>query len=145
MVPLIEKYQELVADDFIQRRNGFHFNGDKLEVYEIREEFGVGHNESNAIHISLYHTDYYTHRVMKGVYKELVEKEIYFTKDRSFDSHKLGHLRAFLTSIGVNVILIMDDGQNVILSQSSHRSVHSENTEKFNLTAMEGITLHDQV
>lgn len=145
VVPLIEKYRESIADDFIHRRNGFHFNGNKLGVYQIREEFGVGQNENNAIHIFLYHTDYYTHRIMKAVYKELVEKEIYFTKERSFDAQELGNLRPFLTSIGVNVILIMDDGQNVVLSQRSHRSAHGENAEKYNSTAMEGITLHDRV
>ncbi|TCI46137.1 hypothetical protein EVJ27_06510 [Exiguobacterium sp. SH3S2] len=145
VVPLIEKYREMVADDFIQRKNGCHFNSDKLGVDQIREEFGIGHKEKNAIHILLYHTDYYTHRVMKAVYKELLEKEIYFTKDRFFDSHELSQLRAFLTSIGVNIILVMDDGQNVILSQRSHRSAHSENAGKFNSTAMEGITLHDRV
>lgn len=145
VIPLIEKHREAVADDFINKENGCLFNSNKLGVYKIREVHGIGHDEQNAIKILLYHTDYFTHRVMKAVYKELVSNNIYFDLSSQYDSKKITQLRPFMTSIGVNIILITDveHDKHVVLSQRSHRSAHGENADKFNSTVMEGITLID--
>ncbi|WP_079478070.1 hypothetical protein [Halobacillus salinus] len=142
---LMAKHKRIIAEKFVRGEDGCLFNGTKFGVHSMKTDLKVTRNEDPKAVITLYETDYFTHRVMRSVYKELIDRGHPMTSLDSVHDLTKGKYRLFTTSIGLNIMLVMDskEGESVILSQRSSRSAYEENHYRYNSTVMEGISLVD--
>ena len=80
------------------------FNDEKFGILHAREDHRTGDKAEVTIELDLFVTDYFTHRVMRRVYRRLVDA------GQSLRVDNVGHLNRyvpFLTSVGVNSFLLL--------------------------------------
>jgi hypothetical protein len=139
---LIEKHRRKVAYDFLEKKNGCYFNGRKYGVYSIDGYGRVGENETPILELTVFDTDYFTHKVFRSIYEELKQQEAPITKASKDDLFKY---RAFMTSLGLNVYVITDSpsGDMVLISRRSSSASETRGLKPYNSTVMEGLSQTD--
>ncbi|KEO58379.1 hypothetical protein [Thalassospira permensis] len=137
---LINKHREIVAQKFLASSDGLRFNGEKYGIYDIRFT-RFGENENPGAEINLFKTDYFTHRVFRSIYHELVSQG-HVIKNATADNFL--NYNAFLTSFGINTILICDgeNGKEIVLSKRSKR-VHGGKS-RYHISMNEGLSSTDK-
>lgn len=141
-VELIEKHRRVVGEKFIQAKDGMIFNGIKYGIFDMRFT-RFGHDEQPGVDIYLFETDYFTHRVFRSIYQELKQQQ------HEMVSANVGNFlqyRAFLTSFGVNALLICngEKGKEVVLTQRSNRVHNNQTTAMYHITMNEGLSQTDK-
>jgi hypothetical protein len=121
---LIDECRREVAISFLERLDGNHFNQDKYGIWSIDPMRRYGEDEKRGLHIVVYRTDYFTHKTMTSVYHRLMERGD-FIKDASREMvlQNTRRFRPFLTSLGVNAYVLLD---NLTDSTSRGDSDHSD-------------------
>lgn len=143
---LINKHRLIISNHFLTRSNGCHFNRPKYGVYHMQCTERLEHDELTSVKIELFNTDYFTHRVMRSVYAELKEQGHPIANIKQGNIQQiLSSYNVFTTSIGINILLLMDSaaGESVIFSRRSAGAAHTENSFKYNSTVMEGLSQTD--
>lgn len=137
---LIEKHRKIVSEQYLDNYNGLIYNERKFGIDNIRET-RFREKENIGIEIDLFETDYFTHRVFRSIYQEL--KEINHPIKLADRDNYLQY-RPFLTSFGINTLLICkgESGKEIVLSKRSSR-VHG-NTSRYHITMNEGLSLVDK-
>jgi hypothetical protein len=142
LIDLIEKHRYIIANEFLNKQNGFHFNGEKFGVFNLSTFNSVGKDERASISLSVFNTDYFTHRVFGSIYGELAQLNHPITRGELED---INRYNCFNTSFGVNTLVVVDspEGEKALLCE---RAVHSSNTTKkglFHVTVNEGLSQTD--
>lgn len=143
---LIKKHKAKIAEDYIYHRNGCYFNNLKFGIYDVNPFARTEDKQEKAkIEIKTFTTDYYTHRVIKSIYKDLLSqgRNIVEKSDKSFSAEK--H-RFFLTSLGINLALIgknMSQNQCVLLTKRSTNATETYNEERISMSVIEGVSITD--
>jgi hypothetical protein len=137
---LIEKHREIIGEHFLNSYDGLHFNDEKFGIFNLRQTRS-GKMENTLVELELFKTDYFTHRVFRSIYKELKEAN---HPIQSVGRDKYLDYRPFLTSFGINTLLICEgeSGKEVILSKRSS-CVHG-NKASYHITMNEGLNMMDQ-
>lgn len=145
---LIEKQRRIIAQQLNPTADGKQFfNALKLGVYSIQETRSA--SQRAEISMSLYETDYFTHRVMRGVYQEfsLGQQHALLPNVHSLFVSARDRVRPFLTSFGIAALVLCPSstgrGRDLILVKRSSR-VHSE-AGQLNLAMNEGLNSADLV
>lgn len=142
----IEKHRALVTSNFLNGENGCYFNNRKFGIYRLNTFQRTQDVAENAkLTIELFETDYYTHRVIKGVYKELY-KEAHPYCQAAFNPNDMKRHMLFSTSLGVNLILIGENitGQkSALLTTRSTFAAESNGEEQYSLSVIEGVSHSD--
>ncbi|MBI9109923.1 hypothetical protein [Maridesulfovibrio ferrireducens] len=137
---LIAKHKHIVGTKFLETKDGLIFNGNKYGIFNMNFT-RFGENENPGAEIDFFHTDYFTHRVFRSIYHELksTSHPIASAEISNFLKYK-----PFLTSFGVNTLLICDGekGKEIVLCKRSNR-VHG-NASKFHITMNEGLSQTDK-
>ncbi|WP_297426669.1 hypothetical protein [Clostridium sp.] len=143
LVELINKYRNKVADDFINKNNGCHFNGEKYGVYSIEANDRRGNEEEPIVNLKTFTTDYFTHKIFKEIYKELASKNHDISKVN--DVRQLGRYNVFNTSLGVNGIVKVNSqkGKSFILTKRSNKATTNNGEEWYGTSFTEGISQTD--
>jgi hypothetical protein len=138
----IEKSRRRIAQQFLDAENGAYFNKSKYGVYSVKFCEREGKTEARHVNIQLFSTDYFTRKVIADVYKGLYPHAI---NAKDVDLELLGKYRAFMTSFGVNAIILLDGKYNEQLVLSERSTLASETSSKATLhVAMnEGLTQDD--
>ncbi|MER0240427.1 hypothetical protein [Fulvimarina sp. MAC8] len=114
----IEPHIRDVSQQFLKKERGISFNSD---LYGVRtfNRLRHGPNEQPRLSLTCYQTDYFTFKVMDSFHREIVKQE-HSKSLRSFskDSDISGRLYPFLTSIGLNFVIISSD-RKIILTERS--------------------------
>ena len=138
---MIEESRHKIFLQFLNQENGCYFNNEK---YGIRHISGFERTENMAeqpiLRMEMFLTDYFTHRVMKDVCKQLARENWNFFQ--TLDFHHIGNASILLTSLGVN-LLLKDWGGNVILTSRSLNSAETYNRHSYSLSVIEGVSLSD--
>ena len=141
LLGMIEKSRQKIFLQFLNQENGCYFNNKKYGISHIS---GFERTENMAeqpiLRIEMFLTDYFTHRVMKDVCKQLAKANRNFF--RMLDFHRIGDARILLTSLGVN-LLLADGGSHVILTSRSTNSAETYNRHNYSLSVIEGVSLSD--
>ena len=148
----IERSRRKILMQFINQENGCYFNNKKFGINRI-SPFGRTEDmiERPVLILELFTTDYYTHRVMKDVCKQLVEENNRFIT-KELDFMNLRYTRIFFTSLGINLMLLDDElkpERKVILSTRSNNAAKTELvTEcdkeiKYSASVIEGVSISD--
>ena len=141
LMEMIEESRRKIFLQFLNQENGCYFNNQKYGISRIS---GFERTENMAeqpiLRVEMFITDYFTHRVMKDVCKQLAKANRNFF--RTLDFQKIGAMRIFLTSLGVN-LLLTDSGNNVILTSRSTNSAETYNRHSYSLSVIEGVSLSD--
>lgn len=137
---MIEKSREKIFHQFLLQENGCYYNNRKYGVnnissYERTEDI----SEDPVVRIELYTTDYFTHRVMKDVCKQLATMNNYF---KNFNYNQIGQARIFFTSLGINLLLVDHTG-NVLLTGRSTNASETYNQHKYSVSVIEGASQSD--
>lgn len=142
LVERINKNKAAVANDFISKSSGFHFNGEKYGIFDFRQT-RFGEDEEPGVEINLFRTDYFTHRVFRSIYRDLKAEGHEISKVRYWDDDFLKY-RPFLTSFGINAVLICEGikGREIVLSKRSTK-VSGENS-LYHVTMNEGLSQTDK-
>lgn len=142
----IENSRRKIFRQFLNQENGCYFNNKKYGVKNIRP-YGrtEDYREMPILELEFYTTDYYTHRVMKDVCKQLAaEKNEYICS--GIDYTNLGVNRIFFTSMGIN-LLLKDSGNraevSTILTERSLNAAETYNKRRYSLSVIEGVSLSD--
>ncbi|PWW03270.1 hypothetical protein DFQ01_107168 [Paenibacillus cellulosilyticus] len=142
---LIAKHRNIVARHFIEKTNGCHFNKEKLGVYRIRTHSRHGENELPTVNMELFQTDYFTHKVFRSIYKELMA-DGHAIADVDTEE-ELNKYNAFTTSFGVNCLMILNHGAGVkeyILTKRSRNATEVQSRDQYNISMLEGLTITDK-
>jgi len=137
---LISKHCEIIGEQFINSQNGLLFNDSKFGIFDLRET-RFGEKENSGVEIDLFVTDYFTHRVFRSIYDELKQKN---HPIQSANRDNFLQYRPFLTSFGINTLLICEgeNGKEIVLSKRSSR-VHGSKA-KYHITMNEGLNILDK-
>jgi len=141
---LIETARYEVANSFLKSENGLYFNASKYGVWEIDFTSKFGNKETRHLSLSLYHTDYFTFKVTQNIYKK-ISKEYNLTKD--ITPTKLKKYNLFLSSFGINALLLLKDKDMGDICIFSERSILASDTDKSNvyhITMNEGLNIDDK-
>ncbi len=114
---LVEDCKKSVANMFLDRIREPFFNGPMYGISSI-SDLRVGRDEESCADIKCYKSDYYTHRVMAKVYQTLLSQRK-ITAPSSLS--ELNRYYPFLTSIGMDVLLLIDFGQDLVLAKRSKK------------------------
>jgi len=144
LIELIEKHRQIVADDFINRRNGCHFNGEKFGVYYFDGFRRYGEVEKSDLHISLFTTDYFTHKVFKSIYKELIGINHHISQIKDYNG--VMQYRSFATSFGVNAIVKVQSRfskDSIIFTKRSPYATGTNGKTWLSISMIEGLSQVD--
>lgn len=141
----IEKSRKKIFKQFQNHENGCYFNNKKYGVERInpfaRTEDEV---EDAKLTIRLFVTDYFSHRVMKDVCKQLIaEKNKYISQ---IDYNHIGPEKIFFTSLGINLLLLenpLNDKPGVLITSRSTNAAETYSKRKFSLSVIEGVSISD--
>ena len=137
---LIEEHREIVAQHFVESSNGLKFNGQKYGIFDLKFT-RFGKNENPGAVITLFKTDYFTHRIFRSIYHQL-KSENHEIKNSTADNFL--KYNPFLTSFGLNTVLIChgEKGKEVVLSKRSGR-VHGDKS-RYHISMNEGLSQTDK-
>lgn len=142
----VEAARAAVFQDFLYQHNGCYFNNKKygvsrLNAFARSEDF----SEIPVLEMELFTTDYFTHRVMKQVCKELFAQRHPFVMG-GLDFGYVRPMRIFLTSLGINLLLLDADRrleQKTLLTVRSKNSAETYGREQYSASVVEGVSLTD--
>ena len=142
----IERSKLSVIRDFISQRNGCYFNNRKYGINNINPFSRTEDlSERAKVLIEFYTTDYYTHRVMKDVCKQMyTEGNAFLTERLSFEN--MHPFRILITSLGLNILLVethRDIDVAALLTRRSTNSTETYGKVNYSLSVVEGVSLSD--
>ena len=127
----IQKSRSKVFLQFLNQENGCRFNGRKVGMYRLGPK---------ASDIILYMTDYFTHRTMKEVCKELYKEDPAYMLKADLLRDPKGAI--LFTSIGIDLLLFDNDG-NTLLTERSLNAAETYGRKQCSISVIEGIDLSD--
>ena len=141
----IEAARRRVFRQFLTAENGTYYNNGKFGVYHISPFLRTEDLAERAcLELELYATDYFTHRTMKEVCKELYREG--HPHLRAVSWTHLGRDRIFCTSLGINLLLLSsrrEPEQAVILCDRSANASETYGRVEHALSAIEGVSMAD--
>lgn len=139
---MIEKHKRIVADSFVKsaRSGQMIYNNKKFGIRKIIRSRRPTWGEENTLKIFLFSTDYFTHRVMRSVYSELKEEGHVISKSREIAD--LNRFYPFLTSFGLNSLLILQDLEKIVLVNRS-KQIANMKEEQWHVSMNEGLNISD--
>ncbi|MBR2475333.1 MAG: hypothetical protein IKB57_02140 [Bacteroidaceae bacterium] len=122
---ILEECRKEVIDSFLHSKEGCYFNN---KLYGVLYSDGFGRTpderESPVLTLRFFETDYFTHRVMGKVTEKLREKD--FLPSSNLELNQLNNtFRCFRTSLGISIIIIIPDTNEIILTRRSVYSAYS--------------------
>ncbi len=141
----IERSRKKIFEQFRNHENGCYFNNRKYGVEQINP-FSRTEDETEKARliIRLFVTDYFTHRVMKDVCKQLVkEKNKYINQ---IDYAHIGPSKIFFTSLGINLLLLEDpinDNPGLLITSRSTNAAETYSKIQLSLSVIEGVSISD--
>lgn len=150
-IPITDLPQRIAASrqkvflQFLNQENGCYYNNKKYGIYSIRP-YGRTEDlsETPVLEIELYETDYFTHRVMKDVCKQLVAEQ-----HPHFDHLNYVNLEEnciFFTSLGLNLLLLDSAYREepcTILTERSTNAAETYQQQQYSVSVVEGVSLSD--
>lgn len=140
---LIEEARYEVAKSFIKSENGLYFNAKKYGVWSVDFTSKFGKKENRHLRLSLYHTDYFTFKVMQNIFKKISVREDIVS---DITPKKLNKYNLFLNSFGVNALLLLKDKNLGDICIFTERSILASDTNRSNIyhiTMNEGLNQED--
>ena len=138
---MIEESRRKIFQQFLHGENGCYFNNEKYGVEKIS---GFERTEDMAerpvLRVEMFLTDYFTHRVIKDVCKQLAKTHREFIMDMDFNN--IGSNRILFTSLGINLIL-KEGNDKVLLTSRSTNAAETYNRHSYSLSAIEGVSVSD--
>ena len=120
--PQLEESRNVVFESFLKKSNGNYFNGVLLGVNKITGfTRSTDAREEPILNIEFYKTDYYTHRIIEQLIKNI-----------SFNSNMMNETTDFswsITCFGVSVILIIPKQNEIILTKRATNTAYADNKE----------------
>ncbi len=118
-------YGRQVLSDLKENPTYPPYNKKKLGIYSYQQPQYAGQEEASYVRLQFYRTDYFTHRVMRRVAKEILAKNPdLLPAERIVLDGRTSYLRYFLTSFGLNLVV------------TAHRSANAEGCPKFYMTRL---------
>lgn len=141
---VVEKHRNIIADEFLEsaNRREIIFNGKKFGIKSISMN-RVTEEENSYLNIDFYTTDYFTHKVMKSVYKEIKEQYIKFDENLK---EKLNDYYPFMTSLGINTLVILDKysyDKQIVFCRRSKRVSNMNGESKWHVSMNGGVSVTD--
>ena len=138
---MIENSRKKVFQQFLWQENGCYYNNkkygiNKISAYERTEDA----SEDPIARIEFYTTDYFTHRVMKDICKQIFRKGGSYFKELNYT--RIGEPRIFFTSLGIN-LLLTDHAGNVLLTGRSTNASETYDRHRYSVSVIEGVSQSD--
>ena len=138
---MVEQSRRKIFSQFVNGENGCHFNNEKygianISTFERTETLA----EEPVLRMEMFLTDYFTHRVMKDVCKQVAVERPYFV--RNIDFKQIEDMRILFTSLGVNLILT-EENKQILLTSRSTNAAETYNKHQNGLSVIEGVSASD--
>ena len=122
------------------------YNKPKLGLMGVSMPIPGGADERAHLHLHCYETDYFTHRVMREVMRDVrkMRPELFADLSRYPNGDGI-HLGYFATSVGLNIITLTKDGEarQFQLAVTSREIGNQNQQEKWHVSANEGLNGED--
>ena len=131
----LEEARNAVFESFFKKSNGNYFNGTLMGVRKISGfSRTTDTREEPILNIKLYKTDYFTHRIIEQLIKNI-----------SFNSNMLNEtdFSWSRTSFGVSVILIIPKQNEIILTKRAINAAYANNKEWIYVSVTETLSETD--
>jgi len=140
MDKLIEQAKTEVAEGFAAKSKGLYFNGDMYGVL-FAEGFSrtLDEEESPILTIKLFKTDYFTHRVLE----EVLSKVRIETKSLTVAQLNSETLAPFRTSLGVSVVVILENSNEILLTERSENAAYGTDSKNIYVSVTESFSSTD--
>jgi len=139
----LEESKEEIANAFMERTDGCYFNN---RLYGLVKSDGFGRTtderELPVLSMEFYITDYYTHRVMGNLTNKLRAMGC-LPKTNLSVSQLNNKFRFFRTSLGISIIIIMPNTNEIIMTTRSTNSAYSDGKEWIYVSVTETISETD--
>ncbi len=134
----IEDARREIAGRFIRREDGLYFNGDKYGVYYLDTRSRTSDaREDPCLHLEVYRTDHFTHRVIGRALEMLSPPAALFGSD-----NLNGGLNWVRTSFGISVIVITADDK-IIMTRRSQRAGFADGRDWIYVSVTEALSQAD--
>ena len=140
---LVNKHRVKVENDFANENGRELFNNEKYGVRKIVFTKTGDVHENSIVKIQFYKTDYFTHKVMRSIFKELLGKNHPISNCSRVED--IVKYYPFLTSFGINSLLsIMDENllETLVLVKRSKHMANMSN-DQWHVSMNEGLSLTD--
>jgi len=140
---ILEDCRNEVIYSFLHRKEGCYFNN-KLYGVLYSDSFGrtPDEKESPVLTLRFFETDYFTHRVM-GRVTEKLRKQGFLPPSNLIPNQLNNTFRCFRTSLGISIIIIIPDTNEIILTRRSVDSAYSNGKEWIYVSVTETISETD--
>lgn len=116
-----------------------YFNGEKYGIKRM-DAGRLDEKEIPTMRIQSYKCDYYTHRVMGAIYQRIYKENPSIVPNDQLD--KYNTMRYFLTSMGMNILLILED-ENVIVFGKRSGNLINMDKDRWHVSVNEGVSITD--
>ena len=135
----IETARLEVAQKFVKREDGLYFNGEKYGVCRLDAKGrSATIDETPQLIADLYHTDYFTHRVVLRA-AELLNIP---TENLTGDSLNTSY-RWLRTSLGVSVVVVLKSTNQIVMTRRSKNASFSDGNEWIYVSVTEALSHSD--
>lgn len=124
------------------------YNKKKLGLFKFQQPQHALQPERNYLHLWFYMTDYFTHRVMRSVMRDLHRmNSSLFSEDKLFSDDSFEYLRYFLTSFGLNLVVTapLSGGWRFYMTRLSSHQGNINQHHSLHVSANEGLNENDVV
>jgi len=135
---LLEEKKNEIAEMFLNRRNEAFFNGEMYGIKEVKDH-REGKEEIAIFKAKSIRTDYYTHRVMSAIYQALIKEGNLRSPE---GVHDINQYYPFLTSLGMNVIMVIENKKKIVLTKRSKKLINMTD-DLWHLSMNEAISITD--
>jgi len=138
---LLKRKIDEVARVFLHRiQNGEpYFNGELYGIKKINVTRKTI-NEKPNVNIICYKSDYFTHRLMASIYQESVNQNIFIIPNGVEGGYN--DFNYFLTSIGLNLIVLLEDENLVVFTKRSGNLLNMSK-DTWHVTMNEAVSVTD--
>lgn len=142
---LINKHKVIVGKEFLEKLENTYsiFNNTKFGVFNFNCLRSSDKEERAKIKLGVFETDYFTHRVFRSIYKELLRRKHPIS---NVDKESIRKYNAFTTSFGINAYFILESeqGDGIVFARRSKSIAYpSDGGGKWHVTLNEGLSLTD--
>lgn len=140
---VLEKNKKNVSKEFIESATKLHplFNGQKLGVNSLKIK-RVPDSDRGILSISLFKTDYFTHKVSRQIYRFLNSlNDFSGSLNKDYFNHNFENYKFLNTSFGMYIIVQVEEG--FVFCKRSNAVSNPEEAGRWHVSVDEGLDIQD--
>lgn len=133
--------ENAVCSELIAKYADGFFNGYMYAIRRMQRKT-VAEKEEPIFKITGYRSDYFTHRVMAEFFIRLLDQGIICLPEE-MKPDDMNALYPFLTSLGLDILLVIQNGEYVVLTKRSKKLFNMKDVSEWHMSVNEAVSQTD--